>query len=135
MTNFESAISPRDVGEKNFFCQFPTHIRVGFKISPPFCPVQFVRVLLPLQPHVQDVHLYVNIYWIPSASLWNSTTVTILFYMQYILSLFLMAFLMPCIELHTLVQLLTLYMETSVWNSWQIEKIFKQICLQKTLFC
>ena len=49
MPILESAISPMAIGEKIFLGLFPTHIRVGFWISPPLCPLQFVRVMLPLQ--------------------------------------------------------------------------------------
>ena len=49
MPILESAISPIAIGEKIFLGLFPTHIMVGFWISPPLCPLQFVRVMLPLQ--------------------------------------------------------------------------------------
>ena len=53
---FKIAISCKALGEKFFFCQFPTHMRLDFEKSPPFCPFQFVRVLHPLQLDV-DIFL------------------------------------------------------------------------------
>ena len=56
MPILESAISPMAIGEKIFLGLFPTHIMVGFWISPPLCPLQFVRVMLPLQLDVRASH-------------------------------------------------------------------------------
>ena len=46
-------ISHKWLGEKNFFCQFPIHLTLDIKKSPPFCPFQFVRVSQSFQ---LDVH-------------------------------------------------------------------------------
>ena len=47
------AISCKAIDEKKIFVQFPNQYRVGFQKIPTFFPEQFVRVIHPLQPHVQ----------------------------------------------------------------------------------